>query len=227
MRTKKRLFIIMAVICMLCLSAGMPQAAEKTDTSDPATVDDVIEKLNEHYGKKNFTADFRQKSTLKAMDITDTAEGRAWFKHPGKMRWQYKEPETYLIVTDGQTLWIHRPADRQVVVGDAAGHFGGGRGASFLADFTRITDVFKATFADSDDQSWRIKLIPRRQQGDLEQIHMEVNRKSLEIEQVTTENIYGDITRIVFEDVEFHPEMPDRLFDFEIPAGADVIQMEN
>ena len=223
----KKWFSIMAVICMLCLSAGVMPALGQENAGKGKTVDEVIEKLNDHYGKKNFTADFRQKSILKAMDITDTAEGRAWFKHPGKMRWQYKVPETYLIVTDGETLWIHRPADRQVVVGDAAGHFGGGRGASFLADFTRITDVFKATFADSDDQSWRIKLIPRRQQGDLEQIHMEVNRKSLEIEQVTTENIYGDITRIVFENVEIHPEMPDRLFDFEIPAGADVIQMEN
>ncbi|MBS0013828.1 MAG: outer membrane lipoprotein carrier protein LolA [Desulfobacterales bacterium] len=226
MRTKKW-FSIMAVIGLLCLSAGMPQASEKKDPADPKTVEAVIEKLNDHYGEKNFTADFRQKSTLKAMDITDTAEGRAWFKHPGKMRWQYEAPETYLIVTDGQTLWIHRPADRQVVVGDAAAHFGGGRGASFLADFTRITDVFRASLTESDDPSWRIKLIPRKQQGDLEQIHMEVNRKSLEIEQVTTENVYGDITRIVFENVAFHPEMPDRLFDFEIPAGADVIQMEN
>ncbi|MFO7859584.1 MAG: outer membrane lipoprotein carrier protein LolA [Desulfosalsimonas sp.] len=223
----KKWFSIIAVLCMLCLSAGVPPAVGKEDAANGKTVEEVIEKLNDHYGEKNFTANFRQESTLKAMDITDSAEGRAWFKHPGKMRWQYEAPETYLIVTDGDTLWIHRPADRQVVVGDAAGHFGGGRGASFLADITRITDVFEASLANSDDQSWRIKLIPRRQQGDLKQIYMEVNRKSLETEKVTTENIYGDITRIVFENVEFHPEMPDRLFDFEIPAGADVIQMEN
>lgn len=226
MRTKKW-FSIITVICMLCLSAGVKPTLGEEDAGNGKTAEDVIEKLRDHYGEKNFTADFRQESTLKAMDITDKAEGRAWFKHPGKMRWQYEVPETYLIVTDGDTLWIHRPADRQVMVGDAAVHFGDGRGASFLADFSRITDVFKTSLADSDDQLWRIKLVPRRQQGDLEQIYMDVNRKSLEIEQVTTENIYDDVTRIIFEDVEFHPEMPDRLFDFEIPAGADVIQMED
>ena len=32
------------------------------------------------------------------MDITDTASGKAFFKRPGMMRWEYEEPDRQVIV---------------------------------------------------------------------------------------------------------------------------------
>lgn len=205
------------------VQAGSPEPAKDQATA----AEEIIEKLKQHYGEKNFTAGFRQESVLPAMDITDTATGRVWFMHPGKMRWAYEHPEAYLIVTDGDNLWIHRPVDNQVVVGNADEFFGDGRGASFLSDFARIQDVFETSLADSGPDKWLLKLTPRKNQADLRRIQMEVDRQTMEIKQVSTENIYGDITRIFFDKLEFVPDMEKGLFDFKIPDGTDVIRMDN
>src|SRR5260370_29083826 len=40
--------------------------------------------------------------------------GRAYFRKPGKMRWEYESPENNLFLVDGKTAWFYVPADRTV-----------------------------------------------------------------------------------------------------------------
>ncbi len=61
--------------------------------------------------------------TLKAVFFERYSEGRqsvraesgtAYFSRPGRMRWEYEEPETKLFLTDGKTAWFYVPADHTV-----------------------------------------------------------------------------------------------------------------
>src|SRR6266852_1998010 len=40
--------------------------------------------------------------------------GRAYFRKPGKMRWEYQSPENNLFLVDGKTAWFYAPADHIV-----------------------------------------------------------------------------------------------------------------
>src|SRR5450631_2615242 len=40
--------------------------------------------------------------------------GIAYFERPGKMRWEYAEPEHNIFVIDGKTAWFYVPADHTV-----------------------------------------------------------------------------------------------------------------
>src|SRR2546422_7441802 len=40
--------------------------------------------------------------------------GRAYFRKPGKMRWEYESPEKNLFLVDGKTAWFYVRADRTV-----------------------------------------------------------------------------------------------------------------
>jgi outer membrane lipoprotein-sorting protein len=40
--------------------------------------------------------------------------GTAYFRRPGRMRWEYEEPEKKLFIADGKTVWFFVPADRTV-----------------------------------------------------------------------------------------------------------------
>jgi outer membrane lipoprotein-sorting protein len=40
--------------------------------------------------------------------------GTAYFRKPGRMRWEYEAPEKKLFVADGKTVWFYVPADRTV-----------------------------------------------------------------------------------------------------------------
>jgi outer membrane lipoprotein-sorting protein len=61
--------------------------------------------------------------TLKAVFLERYSEGRqqvrvesgtAYFSRPGRMRWEYEEPEKKLFLTDGKTAWFYVPSDHTV-----------------------------------------------------------------------------------------------------------------
>ncbi|MFO7931453.1 MAG: outer membrane lipoprotein carrier protein LolA [Desulfosalsimonas sp.] len=225
MRTTLLFCLIAAAVCAGPSQARQQDEADSDNKKSPSS-EQILKQLEDRYTGRNFSVDFRQESTLEAMDITDEASGHAWFKHPGKMRWEYLEPERQVIVSDGDRLWIHRPEDRQVMVGDAADQFANGKGASFLADFKLLEEVFEVSLEDCGENICRLKLVPREKKRDLAVVYLEVDRNTMDIKQVESENIYGDVTRIYLENLEFAPDMKNRLFEFMIPSGADVIRME-
>ncbi len=69
--------------------------------------------------------------------------------------------------------------------------------------------------------------MPREKQQDLAAVFLEISRETLDIKQVESENLYGDITRIFFENQKFEPDMKDDRFEFLIPSDADVLRMED
>jgi outer membrane lipoprotein carrier protein len=161
------------------------------------------------------------------MDITDTATGSLWIKRPGMMRWEYEQPEKQLIVTDRMTLWVYRPADQQVMVGDAQSYFGDGKGASFLSDLGVIRKKFNLSKAPAaDDQHYVVKLVPLEEQFDLAAIYLTVSKTAFDVIRVTTYNAYGDETRIELSQFDFAVDPDDVFFQFQIPDGVDVLQLE-
>lgn len=233
---KKTLFLI--VIAYVALFLGVFSASAGTDivkSTAPATnhspnksdeLSTVLAGLDSRFGQKNFSADFTQASTLKAMDITDTATGRVWFMYPAMMRWEYLTPEKYAIITDGTTLWVYRPADRQVIMGDARKYFSNGKGASFLSDIRLIRDSFSVTVEQKGKASCSLKLVPFKKEADLSEILLTVLLPSFDIANVVTKNSSGDETRLSFDHLRFDPEMDAGLFKFKIPPGTDVLEMQ-
>lgn len=214
-------FVLTAAIVWGAPAAGR---AAKTDSPD---LNKIIRGLEQRYAGKAFKASFFQESILKAMQITDTAEGSVIVKPPGKMRWEYTIPDAQSIISDGRTMWIYRPSDNQVMVGKAPEYFGGGKGAGFLSDIGQLRESFTIESQPAqNDHYYRLKLMPLKATPDLTDIVMSVDKASFRIDQVVTHNAYGDETRIVLSDYQFGIHPKDELFDFTIPKGVDVIQME-
>lgn len=225
-----RYFIYLTGCCLLFLTiagAGLCQSGRQSEEqSNPLDKAQIIRKLEQKYNKADIKAAFSQESTLEAMDITDRATGRVWFKHPGMMRWEYETPDEHAIITDGETLWIHRPEDNQVVVGDALAYFGNGKGASFLSNIKLVKEEFAVEKLPSRKPGFHtLKLTPREKTLELKQILLHIDKESFLVRHVVTENAYEDKTRITFENIEFPESLPRGKFQFDIPSGADVMEM--
>jgi len=215
-------FIPMLLLAALLIGPAGPAAAVATPD-----LDKVLRGIEARYDVGGIEARFVQTSTLKAMDITDTAEGRIWIRRPGQMRWEYERPERQVIVSDGVQLWVYRPDDRQVMVGSAPSFFGDGRGASFLADIGKLRSQFEIAPAPDDGGPYhRLELIPHDKQPDLVRIVLGVDPERFTIETVTTFNAYGDRTEIELHDVQFRERLDDALFRFEIPEGVEILQLD-
>jgi outer membrane lipoprotein carrier protein len=191
------------------------------------TLEQILDRVEKRYTDKSFKAEFAQESTLKAMDITDFASGKIFVRYPGMMRWEYEKPEKQIIVTDGHKLWIYRPADNQVTTGSAPAFFGDGKGASFLSDIKLIRRKFKISLENSKDVFfYELKLQPLEKTLDVTDIRLSVTKSSFTVVRIITYNSYGDENRIELLNHQFDVKLDDSLFSFEIPPGADVLQME-
>lgn len=191
------------------------------------SVDQILDEVEKVYTAAGFSADFIQASTIKAMEITDSASGRLSVKYPGKMRWVYQSPEEQIIVSDGEHLWIYRPQDNQVLRGKADTFFGDGKGAGFLSDIRKIRDDFHITLEDIRfGDFYSLVMVPRLKTWDLVRINLLVSKQDYRITQVYTYNAYEDVTRIEFSNLLFNGAMEPSLFEFKMPDNVDILELE-
>ena len=191
------------------------------------SIDDILKRLESRYAAPGFTARFFQTSTLKAMDITETASGSMTVKRPGMMHWVYEKPDKQVIVTDGKQLWIYRPADNQVTVGSAPTFFGDGKGASFLSNIQSVRKSFHVTLEKMNaSQEYVLKMVPIDKTYDLSSVLLIVTNDTFDIVEVVTYNSYGDETHIELSNIQMEQNLDDAQFKFVIPQGVEVVKMD-
>ena len=210
------LFVALITVAVVRADEGPPL--------DPL-VDEILSGVEARSASSAFAARFDIESTLKAMQVTDTASGRLMVKYPGKMRWESEQPDPMLFVTNGVTLWMYQPRENQVTVGLTDEVLGGSQGASFLSDVRLLRKQFQIDLdPNGSDERARLRLTPREGAFDIAFITMTISRATHDVIEVVTTNQYDDTTRIVFRDITFQQVFPDSLFEFEIPEGTDVLQ---
>lgn len=211
----------MAVFISMILVTVPCNAAQSFDNGTAKIVSGIEAK----YANKSFTADFEQASRLTALDVTEIAKGKAWFSHPGKMKWVYESSDNHEIITNGKNLWIYRPGENQMMTGDAAPFFQSGSGGAFLADIRRIRKEFTIEPGKSGKNFSQLVLTPKKKTPELAKIRIIVNLPEYEIPVVETENIYGDTTKFIFTNIKFSM-FDERIFEFTPPPGTEIIEMD-
>jgi outer membrane lipoprotein carrier protein len=230
MRFKRILFLVFIFLFFggqMTLASDLSSKTASAPDAPLVSLDDVIKKVEKHYSVSGFTADFSQTSSIKAMEITDSASGRAFFKRSGKMRWEYETPDRQIIITDGKTLWVFRPEDNQVMIGKAPSFFKGGKGFSFLSDMKVIKQKFDMVLEkESKEGFFVLKLLPREKAYDIAEIYLWISRNTFDVVRILTYNSYGDETRIVFNNIQLKQNLDDSLFSFEITKGIEVLNLD-
>jgi outer membrane lipoprotein carrier protein len=215
-----QLLILLAAVVVTALPAAL-----SADSMPP--LDYILKELEKRYTGSQFSADFLQESTIKAMEITDFASGRVYVRYPGMMRWEYEKPERQVIITDGHKLWIYRPLDNQVMTGDAPVFFRDGKGASFLSDIRLVRQKFTITLHPPEGEYlYELRLVPREKTLNISQIRLYVVPRAFTIARIVTLDDYGDDTRIDIVNPQFNVELDPALFKFDIPPGADVQKID-
>jgi outer membrane lipoprotein carrier protein len=215
------------VLCGVVAALLWASAAFCQSSAAGTDLEEILSGLEKRHSGAGFSARFEQRSILKAMDITDTAAGTIVVKRPGKMRWTYETPEKQIIVTDGTDLWIYKPEDNQVTVGRAPAFFSDGKGAGFLSDMKQLREKFRIRLESAAPNGpYVLHLEPVGGNLDIASIYLTV-AQDYEITRIVTYNAYGDENRIDLKDTQYKDAIDDALFTFEIPAGADVLQLED
>ena len=208
------------------LQASLTAAAlllAQVSASDDALARDVVRSIEQHHAQTSdlvarFTQSYR--SGMLGREITE--RGVLQVKRPGRMRWEYKDPEAKLFVTDGRTFYFYVPADKQVIVSEQDARHS--LAARLLSGRGGLLDEFVASLETPEEEGvLRLKLVPKQPQADVERATVDVEPRG-RIRAILLEDVQGNRTRFRFEAVRENTGLSDQLFHFELPRGVEVIR---
>ncbi len=209
---------------MVCLSIDTQSTVAQPLGAPP--IEQLVVDLQEKFSSvQGFSARFEHRYSGGLITVSITETGTVSIKKPGKMRWTYETENRKVYVSDGRTLYSHFPADRQVIVTPISSENQTSTAGLFLTDDGNLLDDFSASYEEQVNagQSWTIRLTPNSGDTDYEWIILTVDRLSLSITGLSTEDLQGGQSTYVFTDLEENPNLPDSIFQFDIPENTDVI----
>jgi outer membrane lipoprotein carrier protein len=197
---------------------------------------------------KTLQASFLERYTENGR-LVRTEAGTAYFRRPGKMRWDYQAPEKNVFLVDGKTAWFYVPADHTVTRVPAKESSDWRTPLALLTGDMKLSRVCARVLAATDEkpedpehamlycelrgagskspkESSGAAPSQRPLNSESEAVFLEVDTRS------------GDLVRVLIRDpggiaIEFHfanwqmdPPVADSLFRFEPPKGVAIVNGE-
>ena len=189
-----------------------------------ASVQTVVKKLQARYDStKGFRADFTQEVESATLGQKVEAHGKVFFKKPGRMRWEFIDPEQ-LLVSDGNFFWLYQPKENQVIKTPFAQAFRSSSPASFLLGVGRITKDFTPSLLTQNEQTYTLRLTPKKDPEAIGLLDLEVDAQTFDIVQATIIDPLGNTTRVKFSNIDRQSPLDESLFRFAAPTGVDIVE---
>lgn len=196
----------------------------------PASVQaGAIEKLKTFIAATHSAqADFTQEVLDQNGQRIQKASGIMQFQRPGKFRWTYQKPYEQLIVGDGERFWLYDVDLNQVTVRKLGAALGSSP-AALLSGSNEIERGFAlAEDGNREGLEW-LQATPKGkgagnedQDSSFNKILMAFNTDS-ELAVMELNDMFGHKTVLRFSAMQRNPKLPEKLFHFTPPKGADVL----
>ena len=173
---------------------------------------------------RDFSADFTQQWESGVLKRKITERGRLQVKKPGKMRWDYIDPEKKLFVSDGRTMFLYFPADKQVMKNPVPDQDEATSAVLFLMGKGDIVRDFNVKWAEGrTENTYRLRLDPKTRQAEYDWLEVAADRHTLQIVGLTAADAQGGRSSFSFSNFKENIGLADKMFQFSIPRGTEVI----
>jgi len=173
--------------------------------------------------------------------------GIAYFRRPGKMRWEYESPEKNLFLVDGKSAWFYVPADHTVTRVPAKESTDWRTPLALLAGEMKVSRVcarIRPAINETPESSDHVVLFcelrgagseaqkkgsqdPPPQTGDAgEAVFFEIVKDSGELVRVLVRGPGGVGIEFHFTNWQVDPHVDDSLFHFHAPPGVAIVNGE-
>lgn len=200
---------------------------------------------------RDFEADFFQESRIASLDRVQRGRGRVSVKFDPqggdkvsrtKFRWEYSQPTTQEIVSDGRTLWVYLPENRQVIQSevDLVNQARSEDPMTFLTGLGNLSRDFLISWGSPNTDAagnYALELRPRKASALIHRLLMVVDREAvlnytrqgetgriLPILASTVIDPSENSTTIEFSNVRVNRGQSDAAFNFILPAGVEVVR---
>lgn len=183
----------------------------------------AVESLKTFVNKAlTFRAGFSQTLLDKNFQVIKKASGSMMFERPGKFRWIYEQPYQQLIVGDGKQVWFYDQDLAQVTV-HRLDQALGSTPAALLAGGNTIERDFNLHEIEAQGETEWLEAIPKNQENSFELIRLGFS-KTGNLREMVLRDSFGQVTWLIFSEIEENPVLAPDLFQFTPPEGVDVIR---
>ncbi len=176
--------------------------------------------------------------------VVRTEAGAAYFRRPGKMRWEYQSPEKNVFLVDGKTAWFYVPGDHTVTRVPAKQSTDWRTPLALLAGEMKLSRIcarvdlatdekpdkdgdvvlscpLKGSQAAADPASKNDAAHAKR-----DFLLFEVAQDTNHLVRIVVREAGGVEIEFKFKDWQFDPPVPDSFFRFEVPPGVAIVNGE-
>jgi outer membrane lipoprotein carrier protein len=176
-------------------------------------------------GTATLEARFRQTLLSGALGTTVSETGRLYLERPGKLRWDYLEPERKVALLLGDRTFLYLEDDRQFVRGRLAADQS--LFPRLLAGGERLEAIFSATLVATPSSggrgAYRLRLTPKTAPGGLAELTLTLRAGSFAIDGAEVLDEGGNRMTYVLSSVGRNGPLPEGTFSFEPPPGTEVV----
>ena len=212
--------LLPALLLAACVGGAVAAAVQGPSAAD------IASQVQQKYDSvRDFSADFTHEAESGVLRKKLVERGSVMVKKPGKMRWAYKAPEEKLFVSDGVRMYMHTPADNQVLVSAVPADDQATTAVLFLTGKGKLTRDFTVSLIEGAPAgTYVLKLQPKLEERDYDWLQLVVDRSTFQIRSLTAADKQGTRSTFTFSNFKENVGLPDKTFQFSIPRGADVIQ---
>jgi outer membrane lipoprotein carrier protein len=210
------------LLTLLPFSAGQVATAADAQTETGVVVQGLQDWLD---GTEDLEGSFLQALISGALGSGLEESGRLYVKRPGRMRWDYRDPDTKVAIVDGDRTWLYLQDEAQLILGRL-----GEEGAllpSLIAAERRLADEFDAdliaTPEGGGDGAFWLRLRPRLAADSFESVVVTLRPPGFAIESAEVLDSAGNRMLYRFSEMRRNTGVPDDLFRFEPPAGTTIL----
>ena len=167
-------------------------------------------------------ANFEQKAFVKMLNRTEITRGNVQIKKPGKMKWIYSSPDPQVLISDQKNLWLYAPEEEEVTKIPIENVYSSNTPALFLAGQGILTDIFNVVQVLTEKDKFVAVFTPKVVESSLSRLVLRANKNNYQITGVTVYDKLGNETAIKFRSIRINEEIPESVFNFEVPTGVEV-----
>jgi outer membrane lipoprotein carrier protein len=188
-----------------------------------AKLDALLKGVETHYNRaKTMQVLFREQYTPPGK-MQRTESGILMLRKPGKMRWDYSQPKGKLFISDGKTIWLYTPGDNRAEKMKLKESEDMRAPLAFLLGRLDFDKEFRNITARPEGADTRIAAEPKTDNLPYSAVEFVVTPES-KIREVKVTGFDKSILSFTFEQERVDPQLDGKLFQFQPPKGAEVVE---
>ncbi len=223
--------LVASFLAVLALSAAGGARTRSLPTVSTPSANGVLSGLETRYGKAaTLEASFLERYSENGKQVRVEA-GKAYFLRPGKMRWEYEQPEKNLFLVDGKYVWFYAPDDHTATRMPAKNSEDWRTPIAFLTTGMKLSRICsevgpakEAKPAKAGNEVYRCVLRGTEdgKGGAAQKVLFEITPQN-ELARIVIPQEAGMQIEFEFKDWEWNPPLPKTLFQFEPPPGTVIV----